>query len=157
MEEKFVHPPNGEGWDCKMSEKLVDLHQEVSTIKNQQLILSEKVDMKFDFLTEYFKESLDRQDRNIDRIAILAEETGRRNDLLEQNMDFRFKEFELKQENREQANEIKKLSNTDKFKVWWADSTNLPSKLVLMFGGVLALALAGHFKILDQALQLLTK
>jgi hypothetical protein len=126
------HAPHSEGLVCTMSEKVDLLHGEMFAIKNQQVLLNEKVDLKFDILTEFFKESLERQDKSIERqdksierIASAVEETKRSNDLLAQDIEFRFnlqeqaKNYEWKID--EKNSEIKKLTAKDRFIALWAD------------------------------------
>lgn len=153
MDEKFTHPPNGEGWECEMSDLVERLVGRVETVEKDTAVLSKE----FEMFGGWFKQS-------IESLNSTTEEIRESNFLLRESLatqkvelEFKIKEMELKQVNREQANEIKKLTSSEKFKVWWTDSTNLPSKLVLMFGGVLALALANHYNVLEQALKLLVQ
>lgn len=131
-EELNGHTPHSEGLVCTMSEKVDLLHSEMFTIKNQQVLLNEKVDMKFDILTEFFRESLERQDKSIERqdksierIASAVEETKRSNDLLAKDIEFRFslqeqaKDYEGKID--EKDSEIKKFTAKDRFVKLWAD------------------------------------
>lgn len=153
MEEKFTHPPNGEGWKCEMSDIVEKLVGRVETVEKDTAVLSKE----FEMFGGWFKQS-------IESLNSTTEEIRESNFLLRESLatqkielEFKIKEMELKQVNREQANEIKKLSNKDKFKAWWDNPDSLWSKLGLMFGGVLALALANHYSVLEQALKLLSK
>lgn len=153
MDEKFTHPPNGEGWKCEMSDIVEKLVGRVETVEKDTAILSKE----FELFGGWFRESLNS-------LKETTSEIKEGNDLLRESlyaqkleMEYKFKELELKQVNREQAYEIKKLTNAEKFKAWWENPDSLLSKLGLMFGGVLALALANHYNVLEEALKLLVK
>lgn len=131
-EELNGHTPHSEGLVCTMGEKVDLLHGEMFAIKNQQVLLNEKVDMKFDILTEFFRESLERQDKSIERqdksierIATAVEETKRSNDLLAKDIEFRFSLQEQAKDYEEtidkKDSEIKKLTAKDRFTQLWAD------------------------------------
>lgn len=178
MENENKDSPKKWGVDEKMSEIVEQLGRRVDVMDNKvndidgrQTVLSKE----FELFGGWFKESITSLRETTEKIEQSNRKIDESNTLLRESLaitkletEFKLKELEMKQESRmkefednqvicEQAKEIKKLSNTDKFKVWWADPNTLWSKLGLMFGGVLALALANHFNILDQALQLLTK
>lgn len=115
-----------------MTAQLETVHKKLNDVENQQVLLNEKVDLKFDILTEFFRESLERQDKSIERqdksierIASAVEETKRSNDLLAKDIEFRFslqeqaKDYEGKID--EKDSEIKKLTAKDRFVKLWAD------------------------------------
>lgn len=148
--EQNSHPT---GVVCTMSDKVDLLHSEVSYIKNQQSLLNEKVDMKFEILTDFFRESLERQDKSIDRIAVVAEEARRSNDLLSQDIEFRFKEREQKEiyqnQLQEKDTEIKKLTAKQKFIILWSEPLGKVFVTVSTAFGLLAVGFVADMLGLD--------
>ena len=130
-----------------------EIREEVSCLKIEQRIVSEK----FDLFMDYSKQSFDRQDKSIEKIGQLAEETARRNDVLEKELDYKIKDLELRQTINFQEQTIKQLTFGKKVSDWWKDPNTLPSKIVLMIATVGSLALANHFNVLDGVLKVLLK
>ena len=45
------HAPFDEGGICLMTEQLENVHKKLNDVENQQVLLNEKVDLKFEILT----------------------------------------------------------------------------------------------------------
>lgn len=114
-------------------EKLAD---RVTIVEKDNAILSKE----FELFGGWFKES-------ITSLRETTEEMKEGNNLLRESlnaqkieMEYKFKELELKQENREQASEIKKLSSSEKIKMAWADPLG---KVFITVGSALGLTFVG--------------
>lgn len=135
-------------------EKLAD---RVSVVEKDNAILSKE----FELFGGWFKES-------ITSLKETTEEIKDGNNLLRESlnaqkleMEYKFKELELKQENREQVkeNEVLKEKLTTKEKVvkWWNEPSNLGYKLTFGLGTVIILVLASKAGVLEPIMQILTK
>lgn len=142
-----------------MTAQLETVHKKLNDVENQQVLLNEKVDLKFEILTDFFKQSLERQDKSIERIAIVAEEARRSNDLLSKDIEYRFAMLNQKEESEEQIekveNENKELKTKQKIMAVWADPLG---KVFITVGSALGLVFVGWVAIklgvpLDQILK----
>ena len=122
---------------CAMAVKVERIYTEIGNIKIDQRVANEKLEM----FTTYIRENLERQDKSIEKISDLAQGLSENNALLKQDMEHRFRVFEVEQASREKDKEIKKLTASQQVELWWADPIG---KVIITVGTALGLCLVGY-------------
>lgn len=125
-----------------MTDTVEKLVGRVSEIDIKTTVMSKEIELMADF----FKESMNRQDTNIEKVSRIVEETKESNDLMREalaiqkkDIEHRIKEFELTFENKQLEKENTKLSLKEHALKWWdSPLSKLSSGIVLILLGWMA-------------------